>query len=139
MSISFSKTSGTSKKDESPDPHSLPVMTSNTMAVAIVCMYINNSQPYIYIPAAQVSLQSLWAIRPYHLHMSHRYLINSLIQNPALPLLLQTSYVLRLSHQQKTLSPTQLLKPETWVSFFPFQYQIHFKSFHLSPSLLPLE
>lgn len=59
MSISFSKTSGTSKKDESPDPHSLPLMTSNTMAVAIVCMYINNSQPYIYTCSPGLTLESL--------------------------------------------------------------------------------
>ena len=48
-SISFSKSSGTPQKDKSTYPYLLPQMISNTMVIAIICMYIYNIIIYIYI------------------------------------------------------------------------------------------
>ena len=39
-------------------------MISNTMVIAIICVYIYNIMIYIYISVAQVSLQNPWAIGP---------------------------------------------------------------------------
>lgn len=48
--INFTNVSGIPKKDQSIDSHALPQLTSPTMAVANICVDVNNSPTYTHSP-----------------------------------------------------------------------------------------